>query len=237
MKTSTKRVRYTYSWPKADNTVDVAVFGLGPDGRLRVLLVLRAEEPYRDCWALPGGFVEMEETLEEAARRELREEAGAEPTYLEQVGAFGDPGRDPRGRVISIAYAALVRPESLEVRAGSDARAARWFPVEELQGTLAFDHKKILAAALDRVRERLRSRPIGVGLLPEEFTLTELQSVYEAVLGRPLDKRNFRRRVGRLGILATARRTRVENHRPARLYRFDARKYRDLERRGIDFDV
>jgi 8-oxo-dGTP diphosphatase len=208
---------YTYKYPKADNTVDAVVFGV-EQGKLVVLLIRRGreKEPSYNSWALPGGFINMDETLEESVRRELKEETGLDLPYLKQIGTFGDPGRDPRGRVISTAYMALVPPTSVE--GGDDASDARWHPVEDLP-PLAFDHEKILATG----REHLNSLAIGpdspVGsLLPDEFTLTELQKVCEAILG-PLDKRHFRARVLSAGLVESTGETRRGSHRPAELFR------------------
>lgn len=220
--------------------MDIVVFGLR-DYTLEVLLIRRRDDPYKGRWAFPGGFVNMDETLEQAARRELREETAAEPSHLEQLYTFGDPGRDPRGRVISVVYMALVRSTELATKAGDDAVAARWFPVENLQiGSLAFDHDKILDLALHRLRSKARWQPLGVGLLPEGgFTLSELQTVYESILGRPLDKRNFRRKVLSFGVLYQTRQTRSpkEGGHLARVYRFDHAQYQQLIREGIDFEV
>jgi len=237
MKPSKKQHSYTYPFPKADNTVDIVVFGLR-DATLEVLLVRRRDDPYKGQWALPGGFVNMDETLEQAAQRELREETSAEVSHLEQLYTFGDPGRDPRGRVISVVYMALVRSPEIATKAGDDAVETRWFPVENIQiGTLAFDHDKILDLALTRLRSKARWQPLGVGLLPEEgFTLSELQTVYESILGRPLDKRNFRRKVLSFGLLYLTRQTRhpKEGGHQARVYKFDQGR---LTREGIDFEV
>ncbi|MBU0551814.1 NUDIX hydrolase [Myxococcota bacterium] len=210
-------MKYTYSFPKADVTVDAVVFGLGVEGVLSLLLVRRGrpKEPFFDHWALPGGFIDMDETLEGSLLRELREETGLILPYMEQLGAFGDPGRDPRGRVITIAYLALVPPAA--VKGGDDAAEARWFPLQALP-PLAFDHAAILEAGLARLRAGLMVSPIARPLLPESFSLGDLQRVYSAILDQPLDKRNFRRRINDL-VEPTGER-REGKHRPAILYRF-----------------
>ncbi|HEX7240663.1 MAG TPA: NUDIX domain-containing protein [Longimicrobiaceae bacterium] len=201
-------------------TVDVATFTLR-GGALHVLLVRRGIEPFRGRWALPGGFVLEDETLEAAALRELREETAVPDVYLEQLYTFGDPGRDPRGRVVTVAYYALVAHDRVAPEAGSDAAETRWWPVDALPDPLAFDHAHVLEYAVGRLRGKLEYTTVGFELLPERFTLAELQEVYEAILGRPLDKRNFRRRVEALDELVPLEEwRRGEPSRPARLYSF-----------------
>jgi len=212
------------------------VFGLD-DEDLKVLLVQRELEPFAGRWALPGGFVRVGEGLEEAARRELEEETGVGKVFLEQLYTFGEPQRDPRGHTVSVAYYALVRLGDHRVRAATDARQAAWFAVWDLP-RLAFDHDEILQAALERLRGKVRYRPIGFQLLPPKFTLTQLQRVYEKILERQLDKRNFRKKLLSTELLVEL--DEVEEdvaHRAARLYRFDKKKYRDLERDGFLFEV
>jgi 8-oxo-dGTP diphosphatase len=230
-----KKGKYTYEWPRPAVTVDCVVFGLG-DGDLQVLLIRRALEPFAGRWALPGGFVQMGENLEEAARRELLEETGMTRVYLEQLYTFGDADRDPRDRVITVAYYALTKQLEHQVDAGTDAASAAWYPVAELP-QLAFDHKKIIAVALERLRGKVRWAPIGFELLPPKFTLSELQSMYEVILGASLDKRNFRKKIHAMGLLEETdemRRFRGRG-RPARLYRFDRKRYQELTRQGFSF--
>ena len=213
--------------------VDCAVFGLDDEG-LKVLLIQRDLPPHQGVWALPGGFVRAHEHLEEAARRELREEAGPEGVYLEQVAVFDGLGRDPRGRVFSVAYYALVNIRDHRIRAATDARNVRWVLVTALP-PLAFDHEGIIRVALDRLRERVRRKPVGFELLPPKFTLTQLQHLYEAVLGVRLDKRNFRRKIARLGILkALDEKETGVAHRAARLYAFDQARYDRLTKEGLE---
>jgi 8-oxo-dGTP diphosphatase len=186
---------------------------------------------------LPGGFVRLDETLDEAARRELAEETGLHQLFLEQLHTFGAVQRDPRERVVSVAYYALVELGDHQVRAASDARAAAWFGVSDLP-SLAFDHAEILELALERLRVKVRSEPIGFELLPKRFTLSRLQHLYELVLERELDKRNFRKRVLAMDLLIET--DEVEQdvaHRAARLYRFDERKYRRLVKAGFHFEL
>ena len=204
-------------YPKPSVTVDVVIITLRGE-ELQVLLIKRDLAPHKGKWAVPGGFVHIDESLESAARRELHEETGVADVYLEQLYTFGDPGRDPRGRVISVAYIALV-PAPLAVEAGSDAREARWWPLNKLPA-LAFDHDKILQLALTRLRYKIEYSAVGFRLLPQYFTLSELQRAYEIILGEPLDKRNFRRRIMEAEVIELTDDIRSGEGRPARLYRF-----------------
>jgi 8-oxo-dGTP diphosphatase len=204
-------------FPKPSVTVDVVIITLRGE-ELQVLLVKRNFAPFKGRWAIPGGFVHISESLETAARRELREETGVTDVYLEQLYTFGDPGRDPRGRVISVAYIVLV-PAPLAVEAGSDAREACWWPLNELPA-LAFDHDKIVQYAVTRLRYKIEYSAVGFRLMPEYFTLSELQKAYEIILGEPLDKRNFRRRIIEAEIIEPTDDLRSGEGRPARLYRF-----------------
>jgi 8-oxo-dGTP diphosphatase len=215
-------------------TVDCAVFGLD-DAGLKILLVQRGVEPFKGRWALPGGFVRMDESLEEGARRELKEEAGLSQVFLEQLYTFGAPDRDPRGRVITVAYYALVKLSAL--KATTDASDAAWFLIGDTP-RLAFDHDEIVRAALQRLRGKVRYQPIGFELLPPRFTLTQVQQLYEAVLERPLDKRNFRKKVLSLGFLVETDELEQDvAHRAARLYRFDRKQYEQLEKKGFNIEL
>jgi 8-oxo-dGTP diphosphatase len=211
------------SWPRPLVAVDLVLFtvtGSHQHLRLQVLLVQRGVQPYRGRWALPGGMVREHEDLAAAAVRELAEETGIREVYLEQVGAVGTPQRDPRGHVITVVYVALVAADLHQLDATGDARAAHWFDVAELP-PLAFDHQKLLDLALDHLRRRLGEMPICFELLPKQFTLSELHALCEAILGRSLDRRNFRRKVLDLEFLEAVQATRREGrHRPAQLYRF-----------------
>ena len=225
---------HTYEFPRAALTVDCVVFGFG-GGELQVLLIRRALEPFRNRWALPGGFVRVDETLDEAARRELDEETGLRDVFLEQLCTFGAVKRDPRERVVSVAYYALVKPGA--VAAATDAAEAKWFPVSGLPA-LAFDHAEILATALDRIRGKLAYQPIGFELLPQKFTLTQLQRLYEAILCRPLDKRNFRKKALGYDLLIPLKETHQDGaHRPAQLFRFNPAKYERLKKKGFLFEL
>lgn len=200
-------------------TVDVVIFRLHED-ELKVLLIQRAFPPFKGKWALPGGFVNIDETLEVAALREMEEETGVRDVYLEQLYTFGAPKRDPRGRVISVAYFALISKD-LEVHAGEEATHAEWHPVEKIPD-LAFDHDKILGYAVQRLRYKLEYSAVGFELLPDEFTLSELQKAYEIVLAEKLDKRNFRSRIMEAEILIETKhmKTAPRQGRPAKLYRY-----------------
>lgn len=227
-----------YHHPHPAVTVDCVVFGLDlEEESLRVLLIRRALPPFEGAWALPGGFVRIDESLDEAARRELREETGVERVFLEQLYTFGAVDRDPRERVVSVAYYALVNLGDHSVQAATDAREAGWFAVDDVP-RLAFDHETILEVALARLRGKVRYQPIGFELLPPKFTLTQLQRLYEIVLQRDLDKRNFRKKILALDVLVEL--DEVEqgvSHRAARLYRFDSRKYRKQVKSGVDFQL
>ncbi len=211
---------YTYEYPRPALTVDVVIFTLR-DERLQALLIQRANEPFAGMWALPGGFVHVDESLEEAALRELKEETGLDGEfYLEQLYTYGEPQRDPRERVVTVAYFALIPSDQpLHGEASSDAAAARWFPVDALP-PLAFDHAEIVRYALRRLRYKLEYSAVGFELLPELFTLSELQRTYEIILGETLDKRNFRRRILQAGIIEPSQHMRTGSGRPARLYRY-----------------
>ena len=202
-------------------TVDVVMMSLRQKD-LQVLLIKRRSWPYEGMWAIPGGFVNIDESLETAAKRELQEETGVQDVYLEQLYTFGDPGRDPRTRVITVVYFALLDSARLQVKAADDAADVGWFSVYSLP-SLAFDHEKILYYTLERLRGKLDYTRIAFNLLPEQFTLRELQRVYEIILNKKnLDKRNFRKKILSTGILEDTGAKKMEGtHRPARLYRFN----------------
>ena len=227
---------YTYQYPRAALTVDCVVFGFD-EGELKVLLIQRALEPFKGKWALPGGFVHVDETTDDAARRELAEEAGLKDVFLEQLYTFGELGRDPRERVVSVAHYALVKLAGHRAKAATDAANAGWFPISNTP-KLAFDHADILALALARLKAKVRYQPIGFELLPPKFTLSELQHLYEAVLETDLDKRNFRKKVLGFGLLVPLKETRMAGrHRPAQLFRFDPARYEKLKKRGFHFEL
>jgi 8-oxo-dGTP diphosphatase len=198
--------------------VDIVVFTVH-EQTLQVLLIERGIDPFKGLYALPGGFVLAEETLEQAAFRELFEETGTKDVYLEQLYTFGDPHRDPRGRVVTVAYYALVPTDKSPLLAGTDAAAAGWYPVSALP-PLAFDHGKIVEYAVDRLRNKLEYTNVGFQLLPAKFTLSALQALHEAILGKPLDKRNFRRKVLGLGLVKPSKEMQATGRKPARLFSF-----------------
>jgi 8-oxo-dGTP diphosphatase len=214
-------------------TVDVVIFTVR-DRILHVLLVRRGIPPFEGQYAIPGGFIHENESLEEAAVRELYEETGVRDVFLEQLYSFGDLDRDPRGRVITVAYYALIASGQRSLSAGTDATEARWFSMAELP-KLAFDHRQILDYALKRLRNKLEYTTVGFQLLPEKFTLGELQTIYEAILGRRLDKRNFRRKIALLRILKPLRELQRTGRKPAQLHRFAATRFEKLKDKGILF--
>ena len=222
--------KYCYKYPHPAVTTDCVIFGFNGE-RLQVLLIERGIEPYKGRWAFPGGFLKMDETAEEGALRELKEETGLESAYIEQLHTFSAPNRDPRERVITIAYYALVKIQ--EVKGGDDAASARWFPLNDIP-SLAFDHDYMLRMATQRLREEIHFQPIGFELLPEKFTIKELQSLYEAILGISFDRRNFAKKMLHLGILIELDETIWPTpKREAKLYKFNADKYEELKRKGF----
>ena len=227
---------HTYQYPRAALTVDCVVFGYD-EGELKVLLIERGLEPFKGRWALPGGFVRVEETLDEAARRELAEEARLNDVFLEQLYTFGTVDRDPRERVVSVAYYALVKLSDHRAKASTDAANAEWFAISQAP-KLAFDHREILAVAFARLKGKVRYQPIGFELLPPKFTLSQLQHLYEAVLETELDKRNFRKKVLSFRLLVPLQETQMAGrHRPDQLFRFDTDKYEKLKKRGFNFEL
>ncbi|OQY26702.1 MAG: NUDIX hydrolase [Candidatus Cloacimonetes bacterium 4572_55] len=224
---------FTYEYPRPALTVDCVIFGFKEEG-LKLLLIQRSEYPFRGEWALPGGFVEMEESLDQAARRELEEETGVKNVYIEQLHTFGGMDRDPRGRTVTVAYYSLVNLDDYPPRAGSDAQRAKWFPIHEVP-KLAFDHQDILACAIKRLQRQVRYEPVGFELLPEKFTLNQLQRLYETVLNREFDRRNFWRKFKRMGVLVQTEERKKGKFRPAVLYRFDEKKYIELKKEGLKF--
>lgn len=215
-------------------TVDVVIFTLMEDDieykrQLHVLLIKRQFPPFEDQWAIPGGFVKLDEPLDQAARRELEEETGLHDVYLEQLYTFGDPVRDPRTRVISVAYFALVRADQQVLRGSEEASDVRWFSVKALPQPLAFDHDAIMRFAIDRLRSKLEYTTLAFQLLPQVFTLPELKRTYEQILGEELDRGNFYRKIKEAELLEPVGQQRESGGRPAALYRFRA------DRREGDF--
>lgn len=227
---------HTYEYPRPALAVDCVVFGFD-ETELKVLLIRRGLDPFKGRWALPGGFVHMGETVDDAARRELVEETGLKNVFLEQLYTFSAVNRDPRDRVVSVAHYALVKLSDHSAKAATDAASAEWFPVSKVP-PLAFDHANILATALARLKGKVRYEPIGFELLPPKFTLSQLQHLYEAILETDLDKRNFRKKVLGFGLLIPLKGTQMTGrHRPAQLFSFDAEKYERLKKRGFNFEI
>lgn len=221
---------YTYKYPHPSVTADCVIFGF--DGvSIKILLIQRGIEPFKGKWAFPGGFMKIDETAEECAKRELEEETGLKNAVVEQFYTFSDVNRDPRERVITVAHYALVRLS--EVKGGDDAASARWFSMNEIP-SLAFDHDRILRMAVNRLKERICFEPIGFELLPQVFTMTELQNLYEAILEVKFDRRNFYNKMLKLGILTEAEpRPANASRRTPSKYRFNAEKYRELKQKGF----
>lgn len=214
--------------------VDLVIFSVRAQA-LTLLLIERRDPPFERTWALPGGFVRERESLEETARRELGEETGVRNIYLEQLFTFGDPDRDPRSRVVTVAYFAIIASDLTVLRASADAADARWFRVADLPA-LAFDHDRIVEYAIERLRNKLEYTTVGFQTLPESFTLTELQTTYEVILDKSLDKRNFRKKMLSLEVIQeTGEFKRDGVHRPARLYRFSEARFMKLRDKGILF--
>ncbi len=226
---------YTYKYPRPALTVDCIIFGLDKKD-LKVLLIRRGIEPYIKKWALPGGFVNMDEGLEAAALRKLEDETGVKDVFIEQLFTFGSVDRDPRGRIVSIAYFALVNLNEHPVHASADADDAAWFGIDELP-ELAFDHKEIMETAIKRLRGKVVYQPIGFELLPSKFTLTQLQQLYEIVLGVEINKRNFRTKILKMDILEQLERQENVPHRPAYLYQFNEKKYNEFLDKGFLFEI
>ncbi|WP_051666253.1 NUDIX domain-containing protein [Pedobacter sp. R20-19] len=217
-------------------SIDCVLFGF--DGKeVKILLIERNEEPFKDWWALPGNIVGADESLDQSAARILYELTGLRGIYMEQYYAFGDPNRHPQGRVITLAYYALIRlGGDKEPRPISTyAKRANWMPITDLP-KLAFDHQKIYDKGLEKIKRRIKHQPIAFELLPEKFTLTQLQHVYELILGKKLDKRNFRKKIVSFGVLKELdEKQKGVSYRAATLYRFDKRKYAKLFGKEISF--
>lgn len=222
--------KYCYKYPHPAVTTDCVIFGF--DGmKLNVLLIERGIEPYKGRWAFPGGFLNMDESAEEGAKRELKEETNLTAEYMEQFGTFSDPNRDPRERVITIAYFALVKLQN--VVGGDDAAKAQWFPIDQVPA-LAFDHDRILRMAMEKLRERIHFQPVGFDLLPEKFTLKQLQLLYEAILGVHFDRRNFAKKMQHSELLTQLGETIWPTpKREANLYSFNKAKYDELKQKGF----
>ena len=224
-------------WHAINVAVDGVVFGY-ESKELFVLLVKQKFGPFKDTWSLPGGFMLAEESLMEAIQREIKEESGIKVDYLEQLYTFGDQiDRDPRGRVISVSYFALVNPKGLQLKADTDASDARWFAINKLP-KLAYDHKKIVKAALNRLRAKIHYQPIGFNLLKKEFPFSDLENLYKTILGNDIDRRNFRKKILSFQFVEETDKIVSEGRgRPGKLYKFNKKKYREFESEGFHFDI
>lgn len=217
-------------------TVDAVVFGY-EEGLVSILLVKRKYEPFKGCWALPGGFVLEDESLEAAVERELHEETGVKINYLEQLYTFGNPARDPRGRIVSITYFGLVRPDAFHIKASTDAEEAEWFDINQLP-EISFDHKEIIESAIKRLQGKITYEPIGFELLDKKFTFSDLEKLYSSLLGREVDRRNFRKKIQSFNILDDLdEKVSKSTGRPANLFQFNKKRYFHLKEEGIIFDI
>ena len=222
---------YTYKYPRPSVTTDCVIFGYDTKEGLSVLLIKRGIEPFKDHWAFPGGFIKMDEDAETGARRELREETSLETAHIEQFGCFSEVNRDPRERVITIAYYALVKKS--EVVGGDDASEAHWFPIDNVP-PLAFDHDRILRVALKTLKEKIHFMPIGFELLPSVFTMPQLQELYESILEVKFDRRNFSNKMLKLGILTVVgERPKNAGTRIPVTYKFNEGNYNELKSKGF----
>lgn len=221
---------YHYKYPHPSVTTDCVIFGY--DGtKLNVLLIERGIEPFKGRWAFPGGFIKMDETALMGAKRELLEETGLKDAYIRQFHTFSEVDRDPRERVITIAYYALVRIS--EVKGGDDAARAKWFPLDQIP-SLAFDHDMILRRATAELRKQIHFEPIGFELMPEKFTMTQLQHLYEAILDVKFDRRNFCNKMLKLGILTELEeKLTLVNKKVAFLYKFNPESYKQMKEKGF----
>lgn len=227
---------YIYDHPRPAITTDCVIFGFD-EGELKILLIERAIEPFKGRWALPGGFIQMEESADECAQRILKKEACLDDIFMEQLYTFTQVGRDPRFRVISIAYFALVKLSHYNAKAGEDAKNLQWFTLSEIP-ELAFDHNQIVSEAIERLKGKIKYQPIGFELLSEEFTLPELHRLYEAVLQSKLDDRNFRKKILSFDFLIdTGCTKRGAKNRAPKLYKFDSLRYAELSKNGFYFEL
>ncbi|MBN2892885.1 MAG: NUDIX hydrolase [Bacteroidales bacterium] len=227
---------FCYEYERPAVTVDAVIFGFA-EASLKVLLIKRGIEPFKDKWALPGGFIQMQETAEDGANRILKKETNLEGVFMEQLYTFSAVNRDPRERIISIAYFALVKQDDYQAQAGDDETSAEWFEINKLP-SLVFDHEKILRTAMYRLKGKIRYQPIGFELLTDKFKLSQLQDLYEVILETSIDKRNFRRKILQMELLIdTEEKEKNVAHKAAKLYKFDKNKYDELSKKGFNFEI
>lgn len=225
------------SKPTIRVSVDAVVFGYDSMHGLSVLLIRRKYDPFQGQWAIPGGLVDENESLEDAVVRELNEETGIHVNYLEQLYTFGDLGRDPRNRVVTVAYYGLVKQTNFELYADTDAEEAQWFNVDELP-PLAFDHARIMDTAIERLKGKISYEPIGFELLGDKFPFSELHKLYETVYGKSIDRRNFKKKFLQLNILEELdEKVSHGKGRPGSLFKFNKEKYFALKEKGMNFEV
>ena len=216
--------------------VDAVVFGYS-DNKLKILLIQQKFGSTTNKWALPGGFVKDIETLEQAVIRELNEETGVKANYLEQLYTFGAINRDERARVIAVSYIALINPKNYSLKADTDAIDAKWFDIKDIP-KLAFDHKDIITKGLERLKAKINYQPIGFELLNSKFPFSDLENLYQTILSKEIDRRNFRKKLLSFEILQeTTKFQKKGSGRPAKLYKFNRQKYKELERNGFHFEI
>lgn len=228
-----------HTLPDIKVTVDAIVFGYSKADGVSVLLIRRKYPPFKDSWAIPGGFVLEDESLEAAVKRELIEETGVKVNYLEQLYTFGEPERDPRQRIISIAYFALVKSSQFQqLKASTDAAEAQWYNITKLP-PLAFDHKEILQTAIERIRAKIRYQPIGFELLDKKFPFSDLEKLYTVLLNRDIDRRNFTKKILSMGLLEDTGELAAGAGagRPSKIYQFNKKRYEELIKHGIFFEI
>ena len=229
-------IKMSFPNPQIKLTVDAIVFGYNA-GKISILLIQRKYNPFKGQWAIPGGFVLENESLEDAVARELKEETGISINYLEQLYTFGNVDRDPRGRVVSVAYFGLIHPEGHTLEATTDAEKAQWFDMDTLP-ELSFDHQQIIEIAIERLRGKIRYEPLGFELLETKFLFSDLEKLYTTLLGRPIDRRNFRKKINSLNILDELdEKVSQGKGRPASLFRFNEKRYKQLQKEGIIFEI
>ena len=217
-------------------SVDAVVFGY-EEGNISILLIKRKYEPFKGKWAIPGGFVKNEESLEDAVQRELQEETAVQINYLEQLYTFGETDRDPRGRVVSVVYFGLVRPNAFKIEASTDAADVQWFHMNEIP-EISFDHKTILETAIKRLKGKITYEPIGFELLDQKFPFSDLEKLYTTLLGRPIDRRNFRKKILGLNVIDELdEKVSKGSGRPANLFQFNQKRYFQLKENGIIFEI